>query len=64
MIDFIVNNIGSIVVGLVVLTLLVLLSWKLISDKKQGKSSCGGACTSCPNAGLCHGGCRKDEPKE
>ncbi len=63
MIDFIVNNIGSIVVGLAVLAMIVLLAWKLISDKKQGKSSCGGACTSCPNAGLCHGSCHKDEPK-
>ncbi len=64
MIDFIVNNIGSIVVGLVVLALLLLLTWKLISDKKKGKSSCGGACNCCPNAGLCHGGCHNDEPKE
>lgn len=64
MIDFIVNNIGSIIVGLAVLALLLLLTWKLISDKKKGKSSCGGACTSCPNAGLCHGGCHKDKPTE
>ena len=54
MIDFFVNNIGSIVVGLVVLALVGFLMWKLISDKKNGKSSCGGACKSCPNAGLCH----------
>ena len=64
MIDFIVNNIGSIIVGLAVLALLLLLTWKLISDKKKGKSSCGGACTSCPNAGLCHGSCGRDEQAE
>ncbi len=63
MVDLIINNIGSIVVGLAVLALLVLLTLKLISDKKKGRSSCGGACTSCPNAGLCHGDCHGDEPK-
>lgn len=54
MFQFIMNNIGSLIVGAAVLALLVLLSYKLISDKRQGKSSCGAACSSCPNAGLCH----------
>ncbi|MBQ8171861.1 MAG: FeoB-associated Cys-rich membrane protein [Oscillospiraceae bacterium] len=52
--EFIVNNIGTIVVGLLVLAVLALAAWKMISDKKQGRSSCGGGCSGCPNAGLCH----------
>ncbi|MBE6890090.1 MAG: FeoB-associated Cys-rich membrane protein [Ruminococcaceae bacterium] len=54
MLQFIMNNIGSIIVGAAVLALVVFLSYRLISDKRQGKSSCGAACSSCPNAGLCH----------
>lgn len=52
--EFIQNNIGSIVVGLVLLAILVLAAWRVISDKKQGKCSCGGGCKSCPNSALCH----------
>lgn len=63
MIEFIVNNIGSVIVGLAVLALIVLLLWKLISDKRKGKSSCGCGCGSCPNAGLCHGGCHESSEK-
>lgn len=63
MIEFIVNNIGSVIVGLAVLALIVLLLWKLISDKRKGKSSCGSGCGSCPNAGLCHGGCNESSEK-
>ncbi len=54
MIDFIVNNIGSVVVGLLVLALVIGLSVKLIRDKKQGKSSCSCGCGGCPNAEFCH----------
>lgn len=54
MADLIMNNLGTIIVALVVLLILVLVTVKMISDKKQGKSSCGGGCGSCPNAGLCH----------
>ncbi len=62
--DFIVNNIGSVAVGLAVAALVVLLSYKLISDKKKGRSSCGCGCSGCPNAGLCHGSCGRDEQAE
>lgn len=54
MTEFIMNNLGTIIVGLIVLALLILVSVKMISDEKKGKSSCGGGCGSCPNAGLCH----------
>ncbi len=52
--EFIQNNIGSIAVGLVVAALLALAAWRIIADKKQGKSSCGSSCNSCPNSALCH----------
>ncbi len=54
MTDVIMNNLGTIIVAAVLLVILTLVSIKMISDKKQGKSSCGGGCGGCPNAGLCH----------
>lgn len=53
--EFLINNIGTIAVGAAVLVLIFLAARRMILDKKQGKSSCGGGCGSCPNAGLCHG---------
>lgn len=61
MIDFIVNNIGSIVVGALVVAMVAAITAKLVSDKKKGKSSCGGGCKCCPNAGLCHGGKKTEQ---
>ncbi|MCR5279803.1 MAG: FeoB-associated Cys-rich membrane protein [Lachnospiraceae bacterium] len=55
MISFLTNNIGTIIV-LVILLLVVLFAVKsIISDKKKGKSSCGGNCAHCAMGGTCHG---------
>ena len=52
--DFIVNNMGTIVVGVMVLGVLGAIVLKMVSDKKKGKTSCSCGCGSCPNAGNCH----------
>ena len=52
--EFLMNNLGTIVVAAILLIVLALVAKKMISDRKQGKSSCGGSCGCCPNAGLCH----------
>lgn len=54
MLGFIQNNIGTIIVAAAVLVILAFAAWRMISDKKQGKSSCGGSCGCCPNSALCH----------
>ncbi len=54
MLEFIQNNIGTILVGAVVLGILAVAAWKVISDKRKGKSSCSCGCSSCPNSALCH----------
>ncbi len=54
MLEFIQNNIGTILVGAVVLGILAFAAWKVISDKRKGKSSCSCGCSSCPNSELCH----------
>lgn len=56
MIDFLINNIGTIIVGLILLAVLVLISAKMVRDKRHGKTSCGCGCEHCQNAEYCHGG--------
>ena len=61
MIEFFAHNWGTILTAAIVAIIAVLAALKMISDKKQGKSSCGGGCGSCPNAGLCHANHNKDK---
>ena len=48
------QNAGTIVVGLLVATLIVALVWKMIRDKRHGKSSCGCGCEGCALRDKCH----------
>lgn len=52
MLDFITNNISTIIVGLIVLFIVILIIKSMINNKD--KSSCGGGCLGCPNACMCH----------
>ena len=52
--QWIANNIGSILVCLAVFGLLSLLVYSLIKQKKQGKTSCGCGCEHCAMRGTCH----------
>ncbi len=54
MFDFLLNNWGSILIGLLVAAAVVLIIFKLRRDKKNHKSSCGCGCANCPSAGMCH----------
>ncbi|MBQ8622881.1 MAG: FeoB-associated Cys-rich membrane protein [Oscillospiraceae bacterium] len=55
MLGFITENLTSIIVLLVVAVILFAIIFKMVKDKKQGKSSCGCGCKGCPNSGNCHG---------
>lgn len=55
MLDWIVANLGTIVVLLAVIAVVTGVTVKMIKDKKQGKSSCGCSCGNCPMSGKCHG---------
>lgn len=46
--------IGTIIAGLIVLAVVVGIVVKLCSDKKKGKSLCGGNCANCPGGCMCH----------
>jgi hypothetical protein len=48
------NNLGTIVVGLVVLAIIAAIVVVMIRNKKKGKSTCGCGCSNCPMGGACH----------
>ncbi|MBR2752035.1 MAG: FeoB-associated Cys-rich membrane protein [Clostridiales bacterium] len=52
--NWIADNLGSIITGLVVIALVAVILAKLVSNKKKGKSSCGCNCSCCPAGGMCH----------
>lgn len=54
MLEFFVENYGTIIVGVFVLALVTAVAVKLIKDKINHKSSCACGCAGCPNAGACH----------
>lgn len=47
------ENIGTIIVSLVLLLMVGAIIRGLIRDKKRGKSSCGCKCGHCPMSGSC-----------
>ncbi len=54
MLNFLMNNLPSIIVGIIVFAVFGAVVIKLICDKKNHKSSCGAGCSGCPMAGQCH----------
>lgn len=55
MLQFISDNLATIIGSLIVLLVLTLIFAKMIRDKKNAKAtgSCSG-CSGCPNSGICH----------
>jgi len=53
MIDWIINNISTILVSLVLLGFVSLVIRKMLRDKKKGVTSCGTSCSGCAMAGSC-----------
>lgn len=55
---WLIENMGTIVVLLVLVILVALIVRKLYSDKKKGIHSCGGHCGGgCPGCSSCGGSC-------
>lgn len=55
MLEFLSNNISTIIVGAIVLGVVILAIRSMNKDKKAGKNSCGCGCSGCPNSSMCHG---------
>ena len=53
MIAWVSTNIGNIAVTLALLVIVAAVIFKLIKDKKNGRSSCGGDCAHCGMCDLC-----------
>ena len=54
MLDFFVNNWGTLLAGVIVLAVVILVIVKLIRDKKNGKKACGCDCGHCAASAGCH----------
>lgn len=52
--SFIVDNISTIVVLAILIVIVVAIIRKMIRDKKNNKCSCGGNCSGCGSASICH----------
>ena len=58
MIAWITANFGNIIVSLILIAVVTAVIFKLVKDKKNGVSSCGGNCAHCGMYGSCG---RKDK---
>ena len=54
MLTLIKDNAGTIGISLLLILLVLGILTVLHRDRKQGKSTCGGSCGSCPMGGACH----------
>ncbi len=54
MISWISDNIGTIVISLILIAIVAGIIVKMVRDKKKGKSSCGCNCGCCSMNGACH----------
>lgn len=48
------QNIGTIIVCIILIAIIGLIVAKIIKDKRKGKSSCGCGCANCAMRGQCH----------
>jgi cytochrome c553 len=53
--SWLMNNLGTIVVSLVLLAVVASVVRHMWKGKKQGKSSCGCDCSACGSCPSCHG---------
>lgn len=56
MMNWLLLNWASLVVGLLVAALTAAVILKMIRDKKRHKSACGCSCSGCAGAAYCHKG--------
>ncbi len=63
MISWITQNIGTLLVILVLAAVVSAIIIKMVKDKRQGKSSCGHNCAHCAMAGVCHQNTKQTKKK-
>ena len=48
------DNLGTVIVSLILIALVTVIIVKMVKDKKSGKGSCGCSCEHCAMHGKCH----------
>ncbi|MGN0459791.1 MAG: FeoB-associated Cys-rich membrane protein [Ruminococcus sp.] len=54
MLEWLMNNISTIIVGMIVLAVIIAIVIRMIKNKKRGKTSCNCGCSGCPMGDSCH----------
>lgn len=54
MLQWLIANLGTILVCVVIAIVVVAAIRSLVKDKRKGKSTCGNNCAHCAMAGKCH----------
>ncbi len=52
--DWLIQNIGTIIIAVIVFGVAGLIIAKYFRDKKKGKSTCSCGCADCPMKNKCH----------
>lgn len=55
MLAFLEENLGTILIGAVLLAIIAAILWRMIRNRKKGSCSCGSGCEHCAGASACHG---------
>lgn len=58
MLHWLYENLGTLLIALVLAAVVTAIVWSLVRKKKQGESSCGCGCAHCAMNGTCH--CEND----
>ena len=61
MISWIADNMSTIVISLILIAIVTFVIYRMIMDKKTGKSGCSHGCQSCAMHGECHNHTPKDK---
>ncbi len=55
MYQFIAENLGTLLIGAILLAVVALIIAKMVRDKKKGAAiGCGCSCKDCPSSSMCH----------
>lgn len=60
MFAWIIGNIATILISLVLLAVIAVIIYGMVRDRKKGKLSCGSCCSHCALADKCHAGALED----
>ena len=54
MFSWLLENLATMIIGIMLFALIVLITVRMVRNKRKGKSSCGCGCSACPMEGACH----------